>query len=99
MAISAISPITNPPIFIQQPAQARQVDFQQPFDAALNRTLNNLAGAPAVQAVSTQSQLVNSVEQALFNQWVSGLQSPAAGPLSAALDTLLAGSLGITGTT
>jgi len=100
MAISAISPITNPPIFIERLAQTRQVDLHQPFDAALRSTLNSLAGeSAALRAASTQSQLVNSLEQALFNQWVSSLQSASAGPLGAALDSLLAGSLGITGPT
>ena len=100
MAISAISPISNPPVFIQPLALARQVDFQTPFDAALTNTVNSSTGAPAaVQTTDTSAQLVNSLEQALFNQWLSSLQSVSAGPLGGALDSLLAGSLGITGAT
>jgi putative component of toxin-antitoxin plasmid stabilization module len=100
MAISAISPIANPPVLIQALAQARQVNLQQPFEAALTNTLTSLAGAPAaLQAASTQSQLVNTLEQALFNQWVSSLQSASADTLGTSLDSLLAGSLGVIGTT
>jgi hypothetical protein len=100
MAISAISPISTPPVFIQPLALARQVDFQTPFDAALTSTVNSLAGAPAaVQTTDTSAQVVNSLEQALFNQWLSSLQSASAGPLGGALDSLFAGSLGITGAT
>jgi len=100
MAISAISPISNPPVFIQPLALARQVDFQTPFDAALTNTVNSLAGAPAaVQTTDTSAQVVNSLEQALFNQWLSSLQSVSAGPLGGALDSLFAGGLGITGAT
>ena len=100
MAISAISPISNPPVFIQPLAPARQVNFQTPFDAALTSTLNTLAAAPAaLQTAGTPSELLNSLEQALFNQWLSSVQSASAGPLSGALDSLLAGSLGITGAT
>ena len=100
MAISAISPISNPPVFIQPLALARQVNFQTPFDAALTSTLNTLAAAPAaLQAAGTSAQVVNSLEQALFNQWLSSVQSASADPLGGALDSLLAGSLGITGAT
>jgi len=100
MAISAISPISNPPVFIQPLALARQVDFQTPFDAALTNTVNSPTGAPAaVQTTDTSAQLINSLEQALFNQWLSSLQSVSAGPLGGALDSLFAGGLGITGAT
>src|SRR4051794_15985977 len=99
MAISAISPISTPPVFIQPLAAARQVDFQTPFDAALTNTRNSAAAAPtALQTENTPSQLVNSLEQALFNQWLSSLQSASASPLGGALDSLLTGSVGITDT-
>src|SRR5690348_13828444 len=98
MAISAISPISTPPLFIQPLALARQVGFQTPFDAALTNTVNSLAGAPAaVQTTDTSAQVVNSLEQALFNQWLSSLQSASAGPLGGALDSLFAGSPRIPG--
>jgi putative component of toxin-antitoxin plasmid stabilization module len=99
MAISAISPIANPSVLIQALAQARQVNFQQPFDAALTNTLNSLAGAPAALQAASPKSLVNSLEQALFSQWVSSLQSASADTLGSSLDSLLAGNLGIIGAT
>jgi hypothetical protein len=100
MAISAISPVVIPPVFIQPLAQTPQLNVAQPFNAALANSLNGLGGAPAaLQAASTQPQLINSLEQSLFSQWITSLQSPTAGTLGTTLDSVLAGSLGITGTT
>jgi hypothetical protein len=98
MAISAISPITTPPVFIQPLAQLISRNGATPFDSTFSNTLSAIAGAPAApQAPSAQSRAVASLEQTLFNQWLSSLQSAAAGTLGSSLDTLLAGSLGITG--
>jgi hypothetical protein len=100
MAISAISPIVTPPLFIQPLAQLRQLHVEQSFNTALASTLNGIAAGPAtLQAVTSQPQTVKSLEQALFNQWVSSLQSATAGTLGTSLDGVLAGSLGITGQT
>jgi hypothetical protein len=100
MAISAISPIVTPPVFIQPLAQLRQLNIEQSFNTAVASTLNGIAAAPAtLQAVTSQPQTVKPLEQALFNQWVSSLQSATAGTLGTSLDRVLAGSLGITGQT
>jgi len=100
MAISAISPIVTPPVFIQPLAQLRQLHVEQSFNTALASTLNGMAAAPApLQAVTSQPQTVKSLEQALFNQWVTSLQSATAGTLGTSLDGVLAGSLGIMGQT
>ena len=100
MAVSAISPIVTPPVFIQPLAQLRQLNVEQSFNTALANTLNEIVAPPAtLQAVTSQPETVKSLEQALFNQWVSSLQSATAGSLGASLDGLLAGSLGITGQT
>jgi hypothetical protein len=100
MAISAISPIVTPPVFIQPLAQLRQLNVEQSFSNALASTLNGIAAGPAtLQAVTSQPQTVKSLEQALFNQWVTGLQSATAGTLGTSFDGVLAASLGIPGQT
>ena len=97
MAISAISPIIAQPIFIQPLGQARALNVPQPFETALANTLNGIGGSPAaLQATTSRAQLVNSLEQTLFSQWVGSLQSTSAGSLGTPLDNILAGSLGMT---
>src|SRR3954451_24301481 len=98
MAISAISPIIAQPIFIQPLAQSRALNFTQPFETALANTLNGAGGSLAtLQAPTSRAQLVNSLEQTLFSQWVGSLQSASAGALGTPLDNILASGLGTTG--
>src|SRR4051794_33414678 len=98
MAISAIPPIIAQPPFIPPLGQPRALDFAQPFETALANTLNGIGASPAaLQAGTSRAQLVNSLEQTLFSQWVASLQSASAGSLGTPLDRILAASLGITG--
>ena len=100
MPISAISPIVTPPVFLQPLAPLRPLNVEQSFTTALASTLNGIAAGPAtLQAVTSQPQTIKSLEQALFNQWVTSLQSATAGTLGTSLDGVLAGSLGIMGQT
>jgi len=99
MVISAISPGFTPPVFIQPLPPTHGLEVQQPFNTALASTLNRITAAPTpLPAVSTQTQLINSLEQALFNQWVTSLQSVSPSALGTAFDNTLAPSLGITTT-
>ena len=76
MAISPISAIITQPIFVQPVTQSRALNFTQPFETALANTLNGAGGSPAtLQAPASRAQLVNSLEQTLFSQWVGSLQS------------------------
>ena len=100
MAISAISPIVTPPVFIQPLAPLRLLNADQSFNTALASMLNGIAAGPGtLQSVTSQPQTIKSLEQALFNQWMNSLQSATAGTLGTPLDSALAGSLGIIGTT
>ena len=100
MAISAISPIVTQPLFFEPLRQPHAAGgLPNPFAGALTDTLNGISGpSAALRGASAQTQLVNSLEQALFNQWVGSLQSASAGTLGNALDGVLAG-LGVSAPT
>ena len=101
MAIPAISPIGTPPFFVEPLAPARTAALAQPFNATLTNSLNVMAqAAAATPATTTSPQLVNSLEQTLFSQWLASLQSSTStGALPTSLDNVLGQALGLTGIT
>jgi len=98
MPIAPTSPIIPHPVFMQTHGLLDPARVANTFNTTLTKTLNGLPDVRALQADTAQTQTATSLEQALFNQWLSNLQSSTSAPLAPGLQTALGSTLSITRT-
>jgi hypothetical protein len=98
MPIAPISPIIPHPVFMQTHGLLDPARVANTFNATLTKTLNGLPDVRALQADTAKTQTAASLEQALFNQWLSNLQGSTGSALGSGLQTALASTLGMTRT-
>jgi len=98
MPIAPISPIIPHPVFMQTHGLLDPARVANTFNTTLTKTLNGLPDVRALQADTAQTQTATSLEQALFNQWLSNLQVSSTSLLGPGLQAATAGTSLITST-
>jgi len=97
MAVSAISPISN--TFISIPPLvplARQITAQEALAQVLSSSISGPPISPAALAAASQpAQLLSSLEQALFRNWLDRIDRPDLGALDFTATDGIPGSLGL----
>ena len=98
MPLSPIPPFAPHPVLTPTLALSSSASVANTFTNTLTNTLKGLPNLRVVQAPTSQPQPPASLEQALFNQWLSSLQSSISAPLGPGLQTALGSTLSITRT-
>jgi hypothetical protein len=97
MAVSAISPISNSIVSIPPLVPlARQITAQDALARVLANSISGPPSSPAALAAASQpAQLLSSLEQALFRNWLDRIDRPDIGALDFTATDAIPGSLGL----